>query len=158
MSPAGNVLEIDTANPGHGKGGCGGPPGADHSPSTAHVHLAGVQLHVSLLFKDAGDHGPQDFMQIRHAHQLGMRCQVGQASPLTCPDPTPDSALLTFMNCSIDLEASELERKRVLGSAGRREESVPGDWEPPHPQPWGGHDSSEVPSRSMGYTLTAQRG
>jgi len=25
---------------------------------------------------------------------------------------------LTFMNCSTDLEASELERKRVLGSAG----------------------------------------
>lgn len=26
---------------------------------------------------------------------------------------------LTFMNCSIDLDAKELERKRVLGSSGR---------------------------------------
>lgn len=31
---------------------------------------------------------------------------------------------LTFMNCSIDLDAKELERKRVLGSAGRAEGSA----------------------------------
>ena len=32
--------------------------------------------------------------------------------------------LLTFRNCSIDLDARELERKRVLGSAGRTEGNV----------------------------------
>lgn len=32
--------------------------------------------------------------------------------------------LLTFINCSIDLDARELERKRVLGSAERTERSV----------------------------------
>lgn len=43
--------------------------------------------------------------------------------------------LLTFINCSIDLDARELERKRVLGSAGRAEGSVRWDrgLDPPHP-------------------------
>lgn len=38
---------------------------------------------------------------------------------------------LTFMNCSIDLDAKELERKRVLGSSGRRGRCVcwgGGEW------------------------------
>ena len=43
--------------------------------------------------------------------------------------------MLTFMNCSTDLEASELERKRVLGSAGKAQ------------RPWrGGHGAMPQPS------------
>lgn len=40
------------------------------------------------------------------------------------PTSPPGLHLLTFINCSTDLDARELERKRVLGSAERTERSV----------------------------------
>lgn len=57
-------------------------------------------------------------------HRIGEKAAAG-----------PGRYLLTFINCSIALDARELERKRVLGSAGRTEGSV--CWglgpDPPHP-------------------------
>lgn len=42
-----------------------------HSPGAVQIHLARVQFHIFLLLEDAADHGPQDLMQVAHAHELG---------------------------------------------------------------------------------------
>lgn len=54
-------------------------------------------------------------------HWEGSAREETAAGPPTSP---PGLHLLTFINCSIDLDARELERKRVLGSAERTERSI----------------------------------
>lgn len=52
--------------------------------------------------------------QLGHLRPAGSEAPVSRGGSRLHPDMP-----LTFMNCSIDLDAKELERKRVLGSSGR---------------------------------------
>lgn len=80
------------------------------------------------------------------------------------PTNPPGLHLLTFINCSIDLDARELERKRVLGSAERTEGSVcldVGGWihlTPPTQGGGGGsgHDLFSLRNRDQPHQLLSR--
>lgn len=103
------------------------------------VDLTRVQLDILLLIKDAVDDGLQHLVQIWHANSLTAKQQQQQQHMCVCAAGRPRCmwnvrattahsqrqmkiASLTFMNCSMALEASELERNKVFGSAGGAEQ------------------------------------
>lgn len=88
-------------------------------PGSVEVDLTRVQLNVLLLIEDAVDDGLQHFMQVQHAHCLLTRAGVERGDGLKLRRDSLEIIKLTFMNCSMALEASELDRNKVFGSASR---------------------------------------